>query len=125
VLQNLANEIAFGKKEIYMVKMNDFITSNISKLASFYAKIATVPVEIHETSTTEITPHIKNNSLAFTYNHLIQNRPKVENILSEDPEKKELKTRMENIINEIGDAFAKAKPVVLTPANSTDKNQEL
>jgi len=125
VLQNLANEIVFGKKEVYMVKMNDFLTSNIPKLATFYQRITTIPLDIKETNTTEITPQIKNNSLAFTYNHVIQNKAKIENLLSEDKEKMELKSRMERIINNIGEPFAKAKAQsALTAPNLNEKTLE-
>jgi len=110
VLQSLANEVAFGQKEIYMVKMNDFITSNIPKLAAFYEKITTIPEDSEPTPAAEITPQIKNNSLAFTYNHLVQNKSKLDRELTGDSEKEELKSRIDNIINIVGEGFSKARP---------------
>jgi len=125
VLQNLANEIVFGQKEAYMVKVNDFISSNIPKLASFYQKIIMIPQESEATETAEITTQIKNNSLGFVYNHLIQNKSKVENALSDNPEQEDLKSRMNIIINKIGDTFSKSKSMVLSSTTLYDKGQEL
>jgi len=116
--------MVFGKKEVYMVKMNDFISSNIPKLAAFYEKITTIPQDIRETTTTEITPQIRNNSLGTAYNHVIQNKTKIEILLSEDKEKMELKARMESIINSIGDSFVKTK-APLTVSNIAEKTSEL
>jgi hypothetical protein len=44
VLQNLSNDVEFGSKEPYMVKMNDFIQSNRAKLVQFYDKVVVCPV---------------------------------------------------------------------------------
>lgn len=43
VIQNLANNVLFGAKETYMIVLNDFLLSNIYKVASFLREIAKVP----------------------------------------------------------------------------------
>ncbi|KAI8079304.1 hypothetical protein BDF21DRAFT_493917 [Thamnidium elegans] len=43
VIQNLANNVLFGAKETYMIVLNDFLTSNIYKVASFLREIAKLP----------------------------------------------------------------------------------
>jgi hypothetical protein len=43
VIQNLANNVLFGAKETYMIVLNDFLTSNIYKVASFLREISRVP----------------------------------------------------------------------------------
>jgi len=123
VLQNLANEIEFGKKESYMVKMNDFINSNIPKLDSFYKKLLTIPADQPSTQSAEITEQIKNNSLAFIYNHLYQNSTKMESALQADsnPEKADLLNRIQIIMREIGEPFDKTKlKITSTNLSSTE-----
>jgi len=108
-----------------MVKMNDFISSNIPKLAAFYEKITEIPEYSESINTAEITPQIKNNALAFTYNHLIQNKSKVDKELTGDYEKEELKSRIDNIINIIGEPFAKAKPPNSGYSSQSNVSEEL
>lgn len=43
VIQNLANNVLFGAKETYMIVLNDFLTSNIYKVASFLREISRIP----------------------------------------------------------------------------------
>ncbi|OAD05753.1 hypothetical protein MUCCIDRAFT_137611, partial [Mucor lusitanicus CBS 277.49] len=43
VIQNLANNVLFGAKETYMIVLNDFLTSNIYKVASFLREISKIP----------------------------------------------------------------------------------
>ena len=43
VIQNLANNVLFGAKETYMIVLNDFLTSNIYKVASFLRDISHIP----------------------------------------------------------------------------------
>lgn len=45
VIQNLANNVLFGAKETYMIVLNDFLTSNIYKVASFLRDISRIPEE--------------------------------------------------------------------------------
>lgn len=43
VIQNLANNVLFGAKETYMIVLNDFLTGNIYKVASFLREISKIP----------------------------------------------------------------------------------
>ncbi|KAL0078943.1 hypothetical protein F4703DRAFT_1778323 [Phycomyces blakesleeanus] len=45
IIQNLANNVFFGAKETHMIVLNDFLTSNIYKVAGFLREISTVPSE--------------------------------------------------------------------------------
>jgi hypothetical protein len=40
LLQNAANDVEFGKKEAYMMKMNDFISTNREKVMSYFKELA-------------------------------------------------------------------------------------
>jgi len=126
VLQNLANEIVFGKKESYMLKMNDFITTNIPKLTQFYQKLLAVREDQPNTQPVGVTEQVKTNSIAFIYNHMIQNKTKIENYLKDgdNEEKKKLLGRIEKIISEIGEPFEKSKPkpIATVPTTTTTTN---
>ncbi|KAG0747979.1 hypothetical protein G6F62_000155 [Rhizopus arrhizus] len=41
VIQNLANNVLFGAKETYMIALNDFLTDNIYKVATFLREMST------------------------------------------------------------------------------------
>jgi len=125
VLQNLANEIEFGKKESYMIKMNDFINTNIPKLAQFYTSLLATPKDLPSTQSVEITPQVKNNSLAFIYNHICQNKAKINTYLtsSNDPEKMKLHTRLEKLVNAIGASFEKT--IKIKHTTTTTEGTEL
>ncbi|RCI05603.1 Ras GTPase activating protein ira2, partial [Rhizopus stolonifer] len=45
VIQNLANNVLFGAKETYMIVLNDFLTTNIYKVANFLREISKVPAD--------------------------------------------------------------------------------
>lgn len=49
-LQNCANDVEFGKKEPYMVKMNDFIKSNRDIVAQFFTEMSSLPDDYYEDS---------------------------------------------------------------------------
>jgi len=106
-----------------MLKMNDFITTNIPKLAQFYHRLLVINEDQPNTQSVGVTDLVKTNSLAFIYNHLIQNKTKVENNLKDDKndEKAKLLDRIEKIVSEIGEPFekAKAKPSSTTTLQST------
>jgi len=86
-----------------MLKVNDFISTNIPKLSNFYKNLLTIPADYEKTDTADITLQIKNNSLAFVYNHLIQNKTRLNDALEDNP----IKKRINDIINNIGPAFEK------------------
>ncbi|KAI8647143.1 hypothetical protein BD408DRAFT_358792 [Parasitella parasitica] len=72
VIQNLANNVLFGAKETYMIVLNDFLTSNIYRVASFLREIAKVPAE---TSTEEVVelPQMNEKSYAMIHRVLADN----------------------------------------------------
>ncbi|RCI06233.1 Ras GTPase activating protein ira2, partial [Rhizopus stolonifer] len=43
MMQNLANNMMFGAKETHLISLNDFITSNLYRVASFLREISMVP----------------------------------------------------------------------------------
>ncbi|CEP17257.1 hypothetical protein, partial, partial [Parasitella parasitica] len=43
MMQNLANNMMFGAKETHLISLNDFITSNLYRVASFLREISAVP----------------------------------------------------------------------------------
>jgi len=77
VLQNVANEVTFGKKEEYMVKMNDFITVNIPKLYGFYKELLEPAKIITQVEVPEITPVVINNSIITIHNQIIRSQSKI------------------------------------------------
>jgi len=108
VLQNLANEITFGKKENYMIKMNDFIETNIPKLGGFYDKLTTSTPEQQATETPAISNLVRINALCAIYNHIILFKPKFDDVLpiddnaSIDPIKKGIAKRLHEAIEAAG-----------------------
>lgn len=54
VIQNLANNVLFGSKETYMIVLNDFLTSNIYKVASFLREISKIPAEVETEEENEV-----------------------------------------------------------------------
>jgi len=92
-----------------MAKMNDFISSNIPKLANFYTKLLEIPVGYEKTETPELTIQILSNSIGYLYNHTLQNKVKLDSVLSGNKQKENIKMRLESIIAAIGEAFEKIK----------------
>lgn len=45
MMQNLANNMMFGAKETHLISLNDFITNNLYRVASFLREISEVPSE--------------------------------------------------------------------------------
>lgn len=43
MMQNLANNMMFGAKETHLISLNDFITANLYRVASFLREISSVP----------------------------------------------------------------------------------
>ncbi|KAG1471849.1 hypothetical protein G6F56_001890 [Rhizopus delemar] len=48
VVQNLANNVLFGSKETYMIGLNDFLSTNIYRVASFLREISKLPDQPEE-----------------------------------------------------------------------------
>jgi len=74
VLQNLANEQAFGAKEKFMEPLNNFIVTNKNTLNKFY--LALLATE-NQPENVNIPKEIRQNALSFLHNHINLNKDKV------------------------------------------------
>ncbi|KAI8983424.1 hypothetical protein BDB01DRAFT_790689 [Pilobolus umbonatus] len=72
VIQNLANNVLFGAKETYMIVLNDFLTSNIYKVASFLREISKVPQKDVDDDVDEVF-QMDDESYALLHNVLNDN----------------------------------------------------
>ncbi|EPZ34023.1 Ras GTPase-activating protein domain-containing protein [Rozella allomycis CSF55] len=71
VLQNIANGVCFGEKELYMVVMNNFVATCIPKILAFVRKVSSVDHLINMTSTKlDIDCTLE---LSLFVSHLLQN----------------------------------------------------
>jgi len=75
ILQNLANGLRFGKKEEFMMKLNDFIDSNILTLQRFYDHLST-PKDTN-TKPYAIPATVKENALCWLHTHIATNFAKL------------------------------------------------
>lgn len=72
VIQNLANNVLFGAKETYMIVLNDFLTNNIYKVASFLREISKLPAENVMEEVSEV-PQMNEKSYAMLHRILADN----------------------------------------------------
>lgn len=72
VIQNLANNVLFGAKETYMIVLNDFLTNNIYKVASFLREISKLPAENVTEEVSEV-PQMNEKSYAMLHRILADN----------------------------------------------------
>jgi len=77
VLQNLANGVLFGKKEPFMVRMNQFITKNLDAVGQWMDEISSSNSSFHE-SPTEVPQNILNDSYQFVVSHISTNLRKIQ-----------------------------------------------
>ncbi|KAI8981655.1 hypothetical protein BDF20DRAFT_955314 [Mycotypha africana] len=68
IMQNLANNVMFGAKETHLISLNDFITSNLYRVANFLREISVVPVK-GDRCIKEETRGIRMDHFAFTKLH--------------------------------------------------------
>jgi hypothetical protein len=68
MMQNLANNMMFGAKETHLISLNDFITSNLYRVASFLREISTVPNTDGKTAIEE-PRSTRMDNVAFTSLH--------------------------------------------------------
>jgi len=99
-LQNLALGTLPGKKEDYMQKMNDFITTNQPTLHKFIDDV--VDSKDGETSAIELPSDLKNNSLAFLHQHISVNAPLINRYCDEHPNGKELHNKLQSVLTQLG-----------------------
>lgn len=70
VIQNLSNDVNFGSKESYMMKLNDFIVANRPKLAEYYEKLLVIIISKKKFSKNLIRNQLINLLLLAKY-HLM------------------------------------------------------
>jgi len=87
VLQNLSNNVQFGKKEEYMTPLNSFIEDNSNKMLEFLDKISVLPENWKDEMKTEcmsIPTSAKENSLCIIFNQIHSLAKLIENRIEKD-----------------------------------------
>jgi len=82
VLQNLANGVLFGKKEPFMVRMNQFITKNLESTGKWMDDISSSNAAFQE-SPTEVPQEILMDSYQFILTHITNNLRKIQSNLQQ------------------------------------------
>jgi len=82
VLQNLANGVLFGKKEPFMVRMNQFITKNLDSVGKWMDEISSSNSSFHE-SPTDVPQDILLDSYQFVLSHITTNLRKIQTNLEQ------------------------------------------
>jgi hypothetical protein len=98
VMQNLANDTLPGKKEGYMERLNDFITSNQQPLRQFYATLINNADE-GSSADLDVPSIVTLNSLIHLHKHISTNLDKIMADLQQDHEDvaEQLKEIMDNV----------------------------
>jgi len=128
LLQNLANEVRFGNKELFMSKFNDFIDTNIPKLADFYHRLTIIPTNIKpRTDIPEISFVTRVNSLASIYNQLFLHKDQIINTLvpADDLYMADLRKAIQDIIKANGDTIIAKKRNANTSKKSLSENERI
>eukprot|EP01087_Luapelamoeba_hula_P003797 TRINITY_DN1364_c1_g1_i6.p1 TRINITY_DN1364_c1_g1~~TRINITY_DN1364_c1_g1_i6.p1 ORF type:complete len:802 (-),score=89.12 TRINITY_DN1364_c1_g1_i6:88-2493(-) len=81
VLQNLANDTLPGIKEVYMARLNEFITNNQEDLRNYFNR--TLAADNLPIVTRQIPAVAKENALCCLYNKIAEDRRKVDQRLQE------------------------------------------
>jgi len=76
VLQNLANGVLFGKKEPFMIRMNQFITKNLESVGQWMDEISSSNASFHE-SPTNVPQDTLMDSYQFILAHITTNLRKI------------------------------------------------
>ena len=76
-VQNLANNIKFGKKEEYMIVMNDFIEEQLPKVQEFLIELTNTKPTKPDSTRVQITKNQKSVGLEVLYRHSIRIFPKI------------------------------------------------
>lgn len=69
MMQNLANNMMFGAKETHLISLNDFITGNLYRVASFLREISVVPDIEKETASKHEIRTIRMDNAVFMNLH--------------------------------------------------------
>lgn len=69
MMQNLANNMMFGAKETHLISLNDFITGNLYRVASFLREISVVPDIDRENANEHEQRNLQMDNTAFMNLH--------------------------------------------------------
>eukprot|EP01089_Gocevia_fonbrunei_P001501 TRINITY_DN1138_c0_g1_i1.p1 TRINITY_DN1138_c0_g1~~TRINITY_DN1138_c0_g1_i1.p1 ORF type:complete len:1456 (+),score=163.65 TRINITY_DN1138_c0_g1_i1:50-4417(+) len=106
VLQNLANMVEFGSKEPFMAKMNDFISSNLGPLTNFMDELSNVSSS-SSSEEMDMPSNVKQNALVELHRHIVANMKKVNAQLDSQENSAEMKEKLANVIDALGDPAEK------------------
>ncbi|KAL6055862.1 Ras GTPase activating protein ira2 [Balamuthia mandrillaris] len=101
VLQNLANDTLPGKKEHYMERLNDFITSNQDPLRKFYRNVLDASASSEESGLVTVPATVSMNGLVALYCHINTNQEKILAAIQQEDE--ELAGALEEILDAVGE----------------------
>jgi len=105
-LQHLAYGTLPGRKEEFLQRLSEFITSNQEPLQNFLEQITTLPDNLEEARENEfsiaIPSEVKYNSLAFTHHHISTNEALVKRYCDEQPNGKELNMHLTSAMEKLG-----------------------
>ena len=100
VLQNLANGVLFGKKEPFMLSMNDFIASNLPLVNDWMDTISTAPAGVRfAEQATPVPPRTLADSYSFLAAHIRATMPKIRAALQAQNAPPELAQRLEAAVS--------------------------
>jgi len=99
VLQNLANGVLFGKKEPFMIGMNDFISSNLPAINDWMDAISTGDSSFSETPTS-VPQKVVSDSYNFLASHVRTNMTKIRAALDAQNAPPELGQRLEAVVSQ-------------------------
>jgi len=99
VMQNLANDTLPGKKEGYMERLNEFITSNQDRLRSFYAELI-AHAEDGPQEQPSVPNSVKTNSLIQLHKYISVNYDKLSAVIQQEDEG--LAAELQEVMDSIG-----------------------
>jgi len=97
VLQNLANGVLFGKKEPFMISMNDFITNNLPAINDWMDTVSSGNSSFHE-QPTSVPQKVVSDSYSFLASHVRTNMNKIRSALDSQGAPADLAQRLEAVV---------------------------
>ncbi|KAL7314719.1 hypothetical protein PS15m_006255 [Mucor circinelloides] len=82
MMQNLANNMMFGAKETHLISLNDFITGNLYRVASFLREISVVPDNGKDSKVESRGVRMDNISFMKLHRYMSDNLDKISRDLS-------------------------------------------
>lgn len=106
-LQNVANNVAFGQKEPFMVFLNEFITVNFNSCQDFFDEMSTIPMGVKKDrkskrkTLAETEDLVDNEKKMESLEYLVTNIRKTVSKYSEEIKQKEFYPSLEEILREL------------------------